>query len=364
MIIRRYVFREIVTILFALTALLLLIYISHRFMSYLVQAANGALPVEFILQLLSLKVLSDLMLILPLAFFLAILLALGRMYKDSEITAFAACGVAVPVRSIIGLGVVFAGFIAVLSLWLAPWAEQQIAYFKTEANNSAEINGIAAGRFKEFAGGQGVVYVESFEGEKSAQMENVFVQAHTREKRLVIRAETGQQIAKNDDAYMRLTQGTRYENTHGQLDYTVTTFAEHEIKIPKRLKHTADHQREALPTMDLLNQTNPIYQAELQWRLSLPLSVILLAALAVPLSRTNPRQGQYAKLFTGILIYLIYNNILNVAQKWVMRGDVPTWLGMWWVHVLLVVMILLFSYFPQIKHYFTLKFKHQSQAYS
>jgi len=99
----------------------------------------------------------------------------------------------------------------------------------------------------------------------------------------------------------------------------------------------------------LWGQPEAAYQAELQWRLSLPLTAILLAALAVPLSRTTPRQGQYAKIFSGILIYLIYTNLLNIAKKWVDRGDLSPSVGVWWVHLGLVAIILVLFYWPSLK---------------
>ncbi|EDN66819.1 conserved hypothetical protein, membrane [Beggiatoa sp. PS] len=156
MIISRYLFREILQTLLALLVLLILIYISHRFMRYLVQASVGDLPANFIFQLLALRLLSDLMLLLPLGFFLALLLALGRLYKDNEITAMAACGIPVPIISIIGFGVMFAVIVGIFSLLLAPWADNQRGQLQIQLNTMAEVGGIAAGRFKEFNHGNGI----------------------------------------------------------------------------------------------------------------------------------------------------------------------------------------------------------------
>ncbi|MCK5716332.1 MAG: LptF/LptG family permease, partial [Thiomargarita sp.] len=92
---------------------------------------------------------------------------------------------------------------------------------------------------------------------------------------------------------------------------------------------------------DLLFKPDAALQAELQWRLSMPLTVILLAALAIPLSYSTPRQGQYGKLVIGILIYLMHGNLLNVAKKWVEHGDVSPWIGVWWTHVILLMIVLI-----------------------
>jgi lipopolysaccharide export system permease protein len=348
LIISRYLFREVLQTLLALTVLLVLIYISHRFMMYLVKASAGAMPADFIFQLLALKLLSDLMLILPLGFFLALLLALGRMYKDNEITAMAACGIPVPVKSIVGFGVIFAFVIGTLSLFLAPWAVSQSANLQIKLSTIAEVGGIAAGRFKEFSHGNGIFYVETVDTENNT-MHTLFIQINLPHKQIIMVAKQGHQLAQEGELFMVLVDGHRYENTPGSLDYVVTKFAEHRLKIPKRLDAPQSNKREAIPTTLLWSSQDASLQAELQWRLSLPLTVILLALLAVPLSYTTPRQGQYAKILIGILIYLIYNNLLNVAKKWVERGDIVSWIGLWWVHIVLLIIIVSLFYLPLLK---------------
>lgn len=350
MIIRRYLYREILYTLVALTILLLLIYISHRFMVYLVDASAGNLPAEFILKLVVTRLLSDLVLILPLGFFLAILLALGRLYKDNEMTALAACGIGVPTASILILGIVFAIFIGSLSLLVAPWAKAQMNSLSTHIAAIGEVSGIAAGRFKELIQGQGIFYVEKVNADPPI-MENVFAQASLPNRQIVLTAKQSHQTVEAGQLFLTFVSGHRYDSHLGLLNYEITEFSEHKIRIPKRATQiSAGKERGAIPTLHLWSAADPVYQAELQWRLSLPLSVILLAALAIPLSYTTPRQGQYAKLFMGILIYLIYNNLLNVAQKWLEQGNIPPQIGVWWVHGGLLLVILSLVYGPVLRN--------------
>lgn len=349
MIISRYLYREILYTLLALSTLLVLIYISHRFLAYLLQASAGDLPVVFIFQLLGLKLLSDLMLIMPLGFFLALLLTLGRLYKDNEITAMAACGIPMPTKSIISFGAMFAIFVSFFTLLAAPWAESKIALLQSNLGTvAADVSGIAAGRFKGFSQGKGIFYVERIEPENNT-MHNLFMQVHLPEKHIIMTAKSGYKAAQDGELFMVFIDGYRYESKQGKLNYVVTKFAEHQIRIPKLLGVVENEEQETIPTHKLWFSQEPALQAELQWRFSLPLSVILLAALAIPLSHTNPRQGQYAKILAGILIYLIYGNLLNVAKKWLERGDVPIWVGIWWVHLCLLIIVLFLFYLPFIK---------------
>jgi len=348
LIIRRYLYSEILYTLSGLTALLVLIYISHRFMVYLVQAAAGNLPTMFIWQLLAMKLLSDLMLILPLGFFLAILLALGRLYKDNEITVMAACGIGVPVKSLMFLGVLMSLFVGGLSLLLAPWAERQMAELKTEAHQVAEVSGVVAGRFKEFNQGQGSFYVESIRSENQ-HMYGVFAQLNLPDKQIILTAKQASQRLIAGALFMIFQDGYRYERVPGQLNYVVTDFVEHRMRLPDRIQPPAATEQETLSTLTLWQQTDLAAQAELQWRLSLPLTAILLTALAIPLSRTSPRQGQYAKIFAGILLCLVYNNLLNIAKKWVERDMISPLIGLWWVHGLMLLVVILLFYFPSLK---------------
>jgi lipopolysaccharide export system permease protein len=189
-------------------------------------------------------------------------------------------------------------------------------------------------------GGQGIFYVETLE---NRQFQQIFVQASHPDQWAIITAQRGEQVLEDGELYFVLQDGYRYQVAPRQLDYTKIAFAEHRILIPRLWDEPEGFNHETLPTSALWGVSDVEYQAELQWRLALPLSVILLAALAVPLSHTTPRQGQYAKIFSGILIYLIYNNLLNIAKKWVERGDVSPELGLWWVHGLLVICDCIFS---------------------
>ena len=349
MIISRYLYREILYTLLALSTLLVLIYISHRFIAYLVQASVGDLPMGFIFQLLALKLLSDLMLIMPLGFFLALLLALGRFYKDNEITAMAACGIPMPTKSIISLGAMFAVFVGIFTLLAAPWAENKIALLQSNLSTvAAEVSGVAAGRFKGFSQGKGIFYVEAIESENNT-MQNIFVQTKMPKKHIIMTAKSGYKKAQEGELFLVLIDGYRYESPPGSLNYVITKFAEHKIRIPTQMGVVKSEEAEAIPTAKLWFAQDPAQKAELQWRIALPLSVILLAALAIPLSHTNPRQGQYSKILAGILIYLIYGNLMNVAKKWLERGDVPSWMGIWWVHIGLLIIILFLFYLPFLK---------------
>ena len=94
---------------------------------------------------------------------------------------------------------------------------------------------------------------------------------------------------------------------------------------------------QALSTKELWQSDDPEHKAELDWRITLPVSTLIIVMMALPLSQTTPRGGRYSKLALGILLYLIYSNLLGIGKAWISKGVVPYWIGTSWVHVLGVI---------------------------
>lgn len=342
MLLSRYFYREVLGTSAALLTLLILIFLSHWFIRYLGQASMGLLPSDFILQLLLLRLLMVLSILLPLGFFLAILLALGRLYTDNEMVAMSACGMGTPfvLKKFTQLGMLFALLVGLLSFVLAPWAERQEDQLMLEAKKTADIAGIAAGHFKEFAQGQGVFYVETLADDKHT-MQNVFAAFDQDGETLLLTAESARQTLQTEHQlrYMSLYNGQRYQGTPGTAALRAITFAEHHIRLdpPADIYHQADLG--SAPTAQLWQPGDAANMAELQRRLSAPLGILLLTPLAVLLSYTTPRQGRYGKVVLAILIYFSYGNLLQVAHNWMSEAQSPLWLGMWWAHGLLLAAI-------------------------
>ncbi len=341
-IINRYLFKEVLYTLLAVTPIVLVIFISNRFLAYLSQAASGKLPVEYILQLLSLKSISVLALILPLVLFLSIVIALGRLYKDSEMIVFAACGVsqAQVLRIVVfPTAVVIAIIVAVLTMYVNPWATTQSEQVEQHIKANADIRTVVPGRFKESERGNAIFYAEKLSRDY-AHMHNVFIQNWHGKVLNILSAEDGDvQIEDSGDQFITLKNGNRYEWSPDRAEYKIINYEKYSLRITEKNPAPATTTQQVKSTVDLLSSDIPKDIAELQWRISLPLSTLLLAMLAVLLARTTPRQGRYAKLFVAILIYVVYNNMLGIARSWVAYGIIPPLIGMWWVHIMLLLII-------------------------
>jgi lipopolysaccharide export system permease protein len=344
-ILSRYLYREITQVAVALLSILILIYLSTRLIRYLGQATAGELPSEFLLQVLAIKLLMVMDVLIPLTFFLAILIALGRLYADQEMTILSACGVGQPfvLRKVMNLSVFVALVTASISLYFTPWAEVRYHKLKQEIHRVANVAGLAAGRFKEFNNGQGVIFVEDV-NEDDSSLRNIFTFYHAEKNQIVFAAESG--VIRSDpqtgSLYMVMQNGERYEGEPGQAELSRTKFSEYRIRINQGLNHDGEYiPVQAMDSLTLLNEQTPHARAELQKRVSLPLMVLLLLPLAVLLSHTSPRQGRYARVFTAVLLYFTYANLLQVSENWIRREKMSFTMGMWWVHALVLVLIML-----------------------
>jgi len=356
LIINKYLIREVFTTLLAVTTVLLLIFISGQLASLFSKAASGALNVNTILALLGLKSLSNLVFILPLSFYLAVLLAFSRLYRDNEMVVLAACGVGQLrlVNPVIKLAIFFALLIGVLALYLAPWAQDMSRKLINESESSSDLKALSAGRFKEIPGGSGVIYVEETEDE-SGKLKNIFIQITERTKNknknkknsgneTIISAAAGSQMIddKTGSRFLVLEKGFRYEGQAGVNDYVEIQFDKHGIRLTDQELLDTRRRHKEKSTQALLDSWKSRDIAEFQWRVSLIFLSVILAVLAVPLSKTSARQGRYTKLAVALLIYIIYTNLLNVSRVWVERAEISSSIGLWWVHVVMLMVTILF----------------------
>ncbi|MBA1147009.1 LPS export ABC transporter permease LptF [Ectothiorhodospiraceae bacterium WFHF3C12] len=334
-IVSRYIAREVLTVWVAVIVVLFLVLLTNRFVRYLGQAAEGDVPGQMILQLLGYEALSQLGMTIPASFFLATVLALGRFYRDSEMAAMAACGIGPgrQLRAVFLVAVPLTLAVAGVTLFVAPWAERASDELMAQAESLLLVQGVQAGRFFQPKGIDGMVYVENVAGDGHT-MEGVFLKGRRDGETVLLRAEraTRTQDPETGARYLVLHEGSRYEGVPGAGQWRKLRFREHGIRIEAPPAREPDADRGGLRTAALLASDRAFLRSELQWRVSLPLMLLVLSFVAVPLSRSGPRDVRYTSMFVAVLIYLLYSNGLAAGEEWVKQGTVPLWLGLWWIH--------------------------------
>lgn len=339
LILDRYLLREAAAAWAAVTFILLAIMISTRFASVLAVAAKGELPRELLLNVALLSSLRYLVILIPASLLMAIMLSMGRLYSDSEVAAMTGCGVGIGrlYRPFIVLAVLLAGLTAALSFSIGPWAGRQADFLVKDAKRLVQFTPFEAGQFKTVAGGRAVFYTASLAPD-GVELGRVFARIEQDGADSIVVADRGRQTIDpaSGERIVTLLDGYRYFGTPGTANYDVVKFNELVLRLAPPPFNYINNQRKLSPTGALFGSPDPRDQAELQFRLAAPISVLILALLAVPLSHLKPRQGRYAKLVIGILVYLVYANLLGLGQAWIGKGKIPPMIGLWWVHAILL----------------------------
>lgn len=338
---QRYLFRQFTTRFLAVAAVLFLITLGALFTDLIREIALGKMPVGLLVSQLLLRSTRFFPMVLPLALFIGLILAISRLYAENEMAVMASAGVsprgllapmaalALPVVVLIGL----------FSLWWGPAAERVAQSAVAAANRSFLLAGLEPGRFVELPGGRGVLYV----GEMSSDgklLGDLFLY-NDREGRVdVVTARSGQLSVKEEDSRkLRLNEGFRVEGEPGRKDFRMLRFARNYIEVPEPERKVPKNLLAAAPLTALIGNRERTAVGELHWRLGPPLLALALAMWALPLSRSPPRQQRYGRMLLALLLYVLGMNLLTIASSWLADGSLPGVLGLWWLHLPLLAFV-------------------------
>ncbi|HEY3487164.1 MAG TPA: LPS export ABC transporter permease LptF [Gammaproteobacteria bacterium] len=341
-IVDRYVLKECALTTLAVIAVLLFILLGNSFVRVLGNIAEGKLADTALWPMLAINMIHYLVILVPLGLYLGILLGMGRFYRDSEMAALFASGIGILrlYRPLYYLAILIALFSSWLVFYLAPWAAGRQDALKHQAEHQSELAGMAAGQFNQSGDGKQTLFFESFDSNHSL-MQQVFLHIANGAAPMVQLAETAVQLSRPDEnPYLVFMQGRGYSGTPGQMNYRITEFGSYGLRIRQKESSGVALRISSLPLADLWrNRAGPqqsAHTAELHWRFAAPLSCLVLAVMALPLSHTSPRRGKFAKLGIGILVYIVYSNLIGLGRLWLERDTVPSWAGLWWVHFIFI----------------------------
>ncbi|MHB1951144.1 MAG: LPS export ABC transporter permease LptF [Acidiferrobacteraceae bacterium] len=340
MIIDRAFYREARQTTVVVTAIFLSLYLVISLVNLLSRAAGGEFPGHAVLILLALETLKNVNLILPLTMFAGVLLTLGRWYRDSEMTVLSACGVSV--LHFVRPALVFAFWtsllVAVITFYLAPMSAMLIDRVQSEKASSYEY-GVVAGQFNRSKGGHNIFYVERTG--RGTRLHDIFASSQQFGKAGVLIARTG--FEYTDEAtgaqYLVLENGLRYQGVPGTGNYKILHYRTYGLHIePPQPPAARVITIDETPTSVLWRRTDPRDEAEWQWRLAKPLSLFILAPLAIALAYTDTRASRFANLFTAVMVYFFYANMLAIAHAMLSNNALPAAAGLWWVHGLFALL--------------------------
>jgi lipopolysaccharide export system permease protein len=347
MIFRRAVVQEITNGAGAAFSVLFSIVFTQVLIRLLGDASSGDIDTEALFSIVALSTLTNLPLVLTMSVFIAVLIALSRAFRDSEMVVWFAAGQSLSawVLPILRFVLPVAAVIAGLALFVSPWAERMIADARHRFEQRDDMTKVTPGRFIESAAAERVFFVENLEMEGAPRVQSVFASQRNGNREIVIVANEGHVETHADGArFLVLTHGRRYETVAGVADSRVLEFQSYAIRLESQVEAPmASNNVRTFPTVDLARNPTPRNLGELLFRVSFPAAAVLLALLAVPLSHVNPRVGRSANLIIAALLAMIYFQGILIMQSQVQRGHLSFALAVLLPHALaMTLMIVLF----------------------
>jgi len=358
-IISRYLLSNLIVFFLAITFIIILIVFGNQFVLTVQESISFGIPIKELMPLVGFNMLRDIPIILTLSLFLSIIITISQLYKNSEAVVMNSIGLGD--RSFMNLikPIVFFAFIIIfyLTIFAVPWAKQQKSYAEDETVNASEFSFITEGKFESFKNGDIVFYaseskLNDIAGEQN--MEEIFIYALDDDSPVIVLASEAKKYTdtKNDSIYLRLKNGTRYEGLPGNENINILNFEKYDLEIvsgdiQKSISNFSEIEEKN--TIDLLREGGLKANAEIQWRVSQPISVLILSIFGIFLGKSSPRTGKGINLIIGVVIFMLYNNALLVAKSAIESGELSPLIGMWSIHLLLLLILIIFYQFRQGK---------------
>lgn len=329
---------DLLKTIFSVLVVLVVIIVSRNFIKILKMAVDGLISTEAIISILGLKiVLASANFMVP-AVFVSVLMVLGRMYRDLEMSALSSAGAGVGrLYLAVFKTIIPITFLAAwMSLSVAPWAADKVEQVIHEQKQNVGVRAIAEGKFSEYNNGNLIFYVEKITSDNI--MHDVFLQNKREGKVGIVTAKQAQVREIKGDVYMVFLDGERVQGQAGDVDFVFETFSQYGMRLDD---HTGIKANviEGIATQKLFNTADLNELRELHHRLSIPISILVLTIMAVPLAQVSPRSGVYGNLIAAFLIYFSFANFEKVSGSWMVKGEIPAWLGFWGVYLFASVLI-------------------------
>ena len=353
--IARYIRRNLVTLFFAIFFIIGLFVFGNRIVLTVQESFEQGIPFQELIPLISFNMIRDVTLIITLSFFLAIILSISQLYKNSEAIVMNSMGLSDKHFVVFIQPTVLLTFIIItfLTIYAVPWAKQQKNIVEEETKNASEFSFITKGEFEEFKQGDIVFYAsesKTLDTPGEQNLEEIFIYSTNEEKPMIVLASEARKYIdpRTNSTYLRLKDGIRYQGIPSDENISILSFELYDLEIisGELQKSLAIYTKiEGKSTADLIKEGGSYANAELQWRLSQPITVLILSFFGIFLGKTSPRGGKGVNLLIGIIVFMLYNNGLLVAKRAIELGQINLLTGFLGVHLLVLMLLILLYQF-------------------
>ena len=358
-LISKYLIRNLIIFFSGITFIIALIVFGNQFVLTVQESVQHGIPIQELMPLVGLNMLRDIPIILTLSLFLSIIISISQLYKNSEAVVMNSIGIGDKsfISSIQPIIVFSFIIVFILSIFAVPWAKQQKNIAEDKTLNASEFSFITEGKFETFKNGDIVFYAsesENIDAANEQNMEEIFIYAIDNENPIIVLASKATKYVDNisKSIYLRLKDGVRYQGLPGSNNINILDFELYDLEIVSGdvQKSISDFSEiEEKSTFELIKGGGPLANAEVQWRFSQPISILILSVLGVYLGRSSPRTGKGINILIGLVFFMLYNNGLLIAKTSIENNELNPFIGLWSIHILLAIFLIIFSQFREGK---------------
>ena len=358
-LISKYLIRNLIIFFSGITFIIALIVFGNQFVLTVQESVQHGIPIQELMPLVGLNMLRDIPIILTLSLFLSIIISISQLYKNSEAVVMNSIGIGDKsfISSIQPIIVFSFIIVFILSIFAVPWAKQQKNIAEDKTLNASEFSFITEGKFETFKNGDIVFYAsesENIDAANEQNMEEIFIYAIDNENPIIVLASKATKYEDNisKSIYLRLKDGVRYQGLPGSNNINILDFELYDLEIVSGdiQKTISDFSEiEEKSTFELIKEGGPLANAEVQWRFSQPISILILSILGVYLGKSSPRTGKGINILIGLVFFMLYNNGLLIAKTSIENNELNPFIGLWSIHILLAIFLIIFSQFREGK---------------
>ena len=342
----RYINRELLAVFFLTFIVFVVVAASGRFSFYLQRVIEGRFAPDVLFTVVGLRLPEYSQFLLPVSFFIAMMLTISRLQSDNEYIVLQYAGMT-PRRLLMSLALpmlVITFLVGVLAMVVTPMAGRTLSELILEQDRQGQFLNVFPGVFNASADDSTVLYAQET-SEDHAELQDVFIFEQLKDGRQSTTwSSTGRQ--RMDEGtharFLVLGNGVRYEGRPGDADYRKVEFATLSRRLPEVSEDEDDDRLSTFPLNELPDSL--MGRIEWQWRLAPPMFTLIVALLAFGLARVPPRSERFGNIAPGLLILAIYYEALVVVHRSMIAGNWPEALGLWPIHAVhLAIAILLIN---------------------
>ena len=314
-----------------------LLVVGSRVVGYFEQAAEGYIDPGIIMSVVALRFPDFITLLIPLSFFLGILITVSRLYAEREIYGFFSIGLAPIdlVRFLAPQAIIYFLITLILSLYVAPYTKALSQEMLSIDSFEEQIEALQSKKLFSLKDGSGFIYVEDAE-ETSLKGVKLF-QPNGDNSFLVLADEL---IVKENgnDLDLNFLDGSLYKGIFSNSSQLVSTFGEFKLSLDGDV-----NQISGVSLSKIFDYSSTSDSASLQWSISIPFTIIVLLFMGVYMGAVKPRQGRFSVILPGMLVYVTYLSLLIYGRESI--ADNPSsGIGLWWVHLLFCVFLVCYIF--------------------